>query len=830
MEALIVLVVLCLVGGIILLIVNAVAAIACRNAVVKLSERLERLECKGAFRPAEPRASAPPPKPEAPPLREERPPAPKPAAAPLPAPKPEAVRATPEEQKAAVLAAAIRSIPASVPKVAAAAAPPAPAPALREQKAFPEPEPSEFERCAAEALRKIWSWIVVGEEFRPRKVAVEYAVATVWLVRSAVLLLLIGIGFFVKYSHDNNLVSPQVRIAGVVLLGLGIVAFGCRLVKSERYRLLGFGLSGVGVVTLYFAIFAAASIYKFLPVPAAFPLMVLITVFGALLALRQNSLLVALIAVIGGYATPVLLSTGSKHLPELFSYLVLMGAGSLFLAFYRNWRLLNFIAFLLNYVIFTGAAYRFFKPELRTDYWHVAGFASALFVLFSILPLLYSLVHRRKVTLLEILLFIANAGLYLLIAVRATLLAFPESRYAAGITLFAALVFAAEFLFCVKFRVRDRNLYLCLLAFCSFVVALTFPLLLSGHWITAAWAIQAAAMLYLGTHSGSRFLSVLSFILYAVAGVHAVVMLGNGFDGPATYWEGLLDRFVSLGSCSLAFIAGCLIMKRSGGGSRPEVVGENEPEPLGARQAAGIGSVFLWAAAIFIFVLLRIEIAKLPVFAPVLRVALCSVLYLGTLGFMLYRDRFCKGSTVRGWMAAGMVAAVADLVRLTLSGPVADYPVDCGFRIAAFFCFSAGLALIARALFGRHVKESLAGFFGAAGGVLWFVYSSAELYRGLSLYMPEFALGGLSVLWAVYALALLVGGIRFRLKPVRLCGLGLFGVVALKAIFFDLARLPSLYRVLAFLAMGVLFFVGAFAYMRMEQLFRPPQDEKEKEQ
>ena len=122
----------------------------------------------------------------------------------------------------------------------------------------------------------------------------------------------------------------------------------------------------------------------------------------------------------------------------------------------------------------------------------------------------------------------------------------------------------------------------------------------------------------------------------------------------------------------------------------------------------------------------------------------------------------------------------------------------------------------------------MAELFGSFAGAVWFVYSSAELYRALNLYLPEFATGGLSVLWAVYALALLVGGIRYRKKPLRMTGLALFGVVAAKAIFLDLARLPSLYRVLAFLAMGLLFFIGAFAYMRVEQLFRPRDGEPER--
>ena len=815
MEMFVVLIVLWLLGGVVLLFVNIIAVNSCRRAVMDLNKRLELLERLEMFRRARPEPPSPPapseparkPTPVLVPLPQEPEPAPPPALKPEPLPT-----------------ATIPAAPDFPPKTA-----PLPQP---ERKPHPIPElaPTEFEQRAGQAMQRIWSWIIVGEEFRPQRVAVEYAVATVWLIRCAVLLLLIGIGFFIKYSHDNNLISPQTRIAGVILLGLGIVGIGCRLVKSERYRLLGYGLSGIGVVTLYFAVFAAASIYKFLPVMAAFPLMILITVFGALLALRQNSLFVALISVIGGYATPILLSTGAKQLPELFAYLVLIGAGALFLAFYRNWRLLNFVAFLLNYGIFLGAVHKFYDPLSQADFLQTIGFSSVLFVLFSLLPLLYSLVHRRKVTLLEVLLLAANAAFYLLTAVQAVEKSFPDSRYGAGVSLFAALVFAMEFLACVKFRVRDRNLYLALLVFCSFATALTFPLLLSGHWIVTAWALQAAAMLYLGTRSGSRFLMTLSYALYAVAIFYALFLLINAITAPyATYWKGMLDRLVLLGSCVLSLGAGYCILKYSGADCRrPEVVGANEPNPFSRSQNNEVINLFLWGVAIFTFLLLRIEIAKFPTSVSVLRITLCAALYLGVLEFLFNRCRFSENMALRGWMTALAIAAGADLVRLVFFVQKRAYPVDCGFRLAAFLIFCAGLALIAKQLRLRSEEpHSLAGFFAAAGGLLWFAYSSAELSRGLSLYVPGFSAGGLTVLWAIYALLLLICGIRFRRKAMRYCGLCLFAVVALKALLLDMARLPSLYRVLAFLAIGLLFFIGAFAYMRVEQLFSPAQAEDE---
>jgi uncharacterized membrane protein len=789
MESIVLLVVLLLLAIVVLFVANLVSLLRCRSAVERLLRRLEHMP------PDRPEASLPA---AVKPLLS--PPSAKPAFEPPPEPPP--LKPAPPKPV---------SPPPSPPVV-----PP------------PARQPSEFERKAAEAMRKIWNWIIVGEEFRPTRIAVEYAVATVWLVRGAVLLLLIALGFFVKYSHERNLISPELRIAFTVLVGLGIIAAGCKLFKSARYRLIGLGLSGIGTVTLYFAIFAAASIYKLLPGPVAFGLMILITVFGALLALRQNALFVALIAVIGGYATPVMLSTGSKHLPELFAYLLLIGAGALFLAFYRNWRLLHFVAFVLNYAIYAAATRKFFDPGLLTDYWQVVLFGSAFFILFGILPLGYALLHRLRITLLETLLLLANAGVYFFIVVRVTQMALAEPRYAAGVTIFAALVFAVEIMLCLKCQVRDRNLYLSLLCLCAFAVALTVPLLFSASWIIAAWSLQAAAMLYLGIRSESRFLTLLAFVLYLTAGVYAVFLLGRHELPDATYLQGMIARFASLGTYSLALAAGCFFIKRAARNRPPEVVSANEPAALERMVAYPVlEQVLMWGAAIFLVLLFRLEFDRMPAPAPTLRVTCCALLYLGALVFMLERDRFCVGKAVRSWMVFGLILAIADLVRMAWTCRLSDgYWLHSSLRFGGFLPFAAGLAVVAVMLKRRHDDDQAGTLFGIAAGALWFAYSSAELHRALHLYLPGFATGGLSVLWALYALALLAAGIRFQLRPLRITGLALFGAVMIKALLIDLKELPALYRILTFLAMGLLMFIGAFAYMRMEQLFRPREENK----
>lgn len=144
--------------------------------------------------------------------------------------------------------------------------------------------------------------------------------------------------FFVKYSFDHNLVSPEVRVAIGFLFALALVIGGLTIPR-QRYAVTAQTLIATGVVSLYGVTFACNSIYHFafFGAFATFLLMTLVTATAFVLAVRLEARVVAVLGILGGFLTPVLLSTGQDNPAGLFGYLALLNVGLIAVALHRRW-------------------------------------------------------------------------------------------------------------------------------------------------------------------------------------------------------------------------------------------------------------------------------------------------------------------------------------------------------------------------------------------------------------------------------------------------------------------------------------------------------------
>jgi uncharacterized membrane protein len=148
----------------------------------------------------------------------------------------------------------------------------------------------------------------------------------------------LGAAFFVKYSFEHDLISPALRVVMGYVFALALVLGGLRIPR-RRYAVTAQTLCATGIVCLYAVTFACSSIYEFpffTPLPT-FALMALITAAAFVLAVRLGAQVVAVLGMLGGFLTPVLLSTGRDNAFGLFGYIALLDVGLIALALRQRW-------------------------------------------------------------------------------------------------------------------------------------------------------------------------------------------------------------------------------------------------------------------------------------------------------------------------------------------------------------------------------------------------------------------------------------------------------------------------------------------------------------
>ncbi|WP_404938082.1 DUF2339 domain-containing protein [Pseudomonas sp. JDS08PS003] len=377
-----------------------------------------------------------------------------------------------------------------------------------------QPVPDSVWQPAPQATSREPQQPAAPVDLQPNLIERAISGARTWLfggntvLRVGVVLLFLGLAFLLRYATEGMVVPIELRYAGVAASSLGLLGLGWWLRRrNSNYALM---LQGTGIAVLYLTVFAAMRLHPLLDPSAALGLLVAVTVFSAILAITQDALALAAAAALGGFAAPILTSTGAGSHVALFSYFALLNAGILAIAWFKAWRLLNLIGFVGTFGIGFAWGLRSYTPELL---WSTEPFLILFFLMYLAIGLLFT---RRK--LLEmtdapvgadrqaLLHWSARQGDYVdgsmlfgppLVGFGLQLALVQHLEFAAS---FSALALGLIYMVLARVLMGGRALLLgeTCLALGVIFASLAIPLGLDARWTSAAWAVEGAGIFWLG--------------------------------------------------------------------------------------------------------------------------------------------------------------------------------------------------------------------------------------------------------------------------------------------------------------------------------------------
>jgi uncharacterized membrane protein len=333
------------------------------------------------------------------------------------------------------------------------------------------------------------------------------------IVRVGILVLFFGVAFLLKYAAEHSHVPIEVRLMGVAALAVVLLGVGWRL--RERRPGYALALQGGGVGVLYLTVFAALHLYALIPAAGAFGLLAGIGVFSGALAVRQDSMALAMLGAAGGFLAPVLAATEHGNHVMLFSYYVLLDLAVIGIAWSKAWRPLNLVAFVFTFGISAVWGATQYRPELLGT---TEPFLIVFFLMFTAIAVLFA--FRRAPNLLYYvdgtLVFGTPAVVMALQSGLVHHIPYAMAYSALGLGAFYLLL--AWVLF-ARHRDSLRLLVEACLALSVAFLTLAIPLALQGRWTAACWALEGAAVLWVGLRQQRRLAIAAGVLLQLAAGI-----------------------------------------------------------------------------------------------------------------------------------------------------------------------------------------------------------------------------------------------------------------------------------------------------------------------
>ena len=608
-----------------------------------------------------------------------------------------------------------------------------------------------------------------------------------WLNKVGIALLLFGVAFLFKYSVDHGWITPVVRIAIGLAIGVSLLGVGLRVHASRRP--FSQVLLGGSIATFYICGFAAFQLYALVSHPMAMGFMVLVTVLAFGLALHQHEAVISVIGSIGGLGTPFLLYTDSGSIPGLVVYTCLLLTGTCAVYFYQGWRSLLWVTTIAGWVVFLTALSRGIPsdPALATgDRWALQLGVAFAWIAFGALPTIREVAAAlqperwtspsfgpaekvlapRRIGLLARHVHLAAVSTPLVaLSMSLGIWSLASNQMLGVVAGVGCGIYALAARLLQQWdSVRDLGRTHALVS--AMLLTVSLCLLLDGDVLLFSLAAEATVLHLVARRLSDKVIRISAHVLFGAVAVWLSVRILD-VDGSA-------GIFSALALTDLWVIAAALLVARVCDGPERIIY-------LLAAHAAAAGWLNRELDGNILFVALVAEAGILRLLAHRLKdeaVTVVCHLFFGALGL---------------WIAQRLLSGAGVGTPVFNTQAAAD-----GISIAA----AIGASMLAASTRERWVYR-----LGAHVAFLgWLLRELSPVSSGQAY---------VTIAWGVYAVILLVAGLRSGRTELSTTGVGTLLLVVGKLFLVDLVRLEAIWRILLFLGFGGGFLVISYYYRNL---------------
>jgi uncharacterized membrane protein len=341
----------------------------------------------------------------------------------------------------------------------------------------------------------------------------EDAIGT-WFPRLGALAVLIGAGFGFKYAIDQGWIGPGLRVVLGIVAGLALVA-GSEVTRKRGWHPYAQAVAGCGVALVYLSVWAAFHLYGLVSGPVAFVGLVATTGSAVALALRLDSLPLALIGIAASFLNPIVVGSIGIGGTTVLVYVVALDLGVLTLAAARRWAALDALAFFGSWTLYGASS---------------AGvgsfaFATTLFVTFAAVPFVRRALHTEVRPWRDVRLAVGGGLAYYLAFMSEVF----DAHQHGTVTLSIAAVYAGLTLLSLRMSSK-RDLLTVTHAGISLLFVTIWPVVaLESRETVVFWALEAVLLCASARAAGMRQAHLAGGIVMMLSVAANIVRIGDGY-------------------------------------------------------------------------------------------------------------------------------------------------------------------------------------------------------------------------------------------------------------------------------------------------------------